>query len=140
MQRIDRFTITSICQRRPYQERYWWSRIDYRIVGTGTEATGLFSWRGLLIQQTGDYEIWRPFSMNTDGFVDTVRLGSHDHRELVYTGPLTEDVIQNWLDAVVNPSPWRSPSKPFDEIPWDLHRISDRTARLAAIESFLDAH
>lgn len=147
--------IYQICRQRPYQERRWWKVYQGRIVDVGAPGSEFFSWRGFVIRSTGDYEIYKPQMLQSTnqlvGLRDPVK-----YIDLVHYGELTDEVLAGWhehrchADALQaqflgGPSPPGYPKKKafvggvsIDGIPWELHAISDVTARSVAIEAYLD--
>lgn len=145
--------IYQICQQQPYQERRWWKVYHGEIVGEGTEGSEFFSWRGFVIQSTGDYEIYKPRLFQSSGYLIGLRSPTN-YTDLVHYGALTDDVLATWHEHrrsydTSMAQHYRGPTPPgltkkrpvvtvpIDGIPWELHAISDATARCTAIEAYL---
>jgi len=141
--------IAAVCLQKPYQDRRYWKTYKNTIVGIGTEASEVFSWRGLLVRSTADYDIYKPQLLYSAG--NFMPLRNAHYLDVVCYEPLTDKIYVDWLeyvrafdDALKSPRPnaLLAPKKksvlPVDGVPWEIHGISDAEPRRIAIEAYLD--
>lgn len=130
--------VAEICTQRPYAEMRWWSLWHDTIIEPGVPAMGTFSYRGFLIKKTADYDIYKPFVFYTkpDDHVASVTPLSRGPTLVAYQiRDLSAWFEFLWTEIAAG---YQRLPESIDGIPWQIHSIEDRDARLFAIDAYLD--